>query len=174
METPGFYISLGCKRLSDLVQKEYGTTQETHGNRKAQDIKSLVLERLPLFLHEHNHTTTRVSLTWLNDKGNFVVRTFKRLTVTRNINFAGIKLSKSTETSAVVTQEGKGAIQLWLTDDMEVDMYDIATSFCHLFFDTYKVSDAWLFTTILSTDLHTLQKRGYNGDYKVSSFFSTY
>ena len=108
---------------------------------------------------------------WLNDEGNFIVRTFKGVTVTRSINFAGVKSSKSLKISAVVKREGKGAIQLWLADNAQVDMYDIATSFCRLLFDTHKANDALVFATILSTDLHTLQKRGYNGDYEFPSFF---
>lgn len=164
----GFYQSLGCKRLSELVREEYRTTQEIYAHKTAQEIRSLILERLPLFLHEHTHAATRVSFTWLNNERNFVVRTFGKVTVTRSLNFAGARSSKSIETSAIARREGKGAIQLWLAGNAQVDMYEVATSLCRLLFDTYKVNDALLFMTILSTDLRALRRRGYNGDYGIS------
>lgn len=171
VETTGFYRSLGCKRLSELVREEYRTTQEIYGHRTAQDIRSLILERLPLFLHEHTHATTRVSFTWLNNERNFTVRTFGKVTVTRSLNFAGARSSKSIEASAIARREGKGPIQLWLAGNAHVDMYEVATSLCRLLFDTYKVNDALLFMTILSTDLRALRRRGYNGNYGAPSHF---
>lgn len=173
VETTGFYRSVGCKRLSELVREEYRTTQEIYGHRTAQDIRSLILERLPLFLHEHTHATTRVSFTWLNNERNFIVKTFGKVTVTRSLNFAGARSSKSIETSAIARREGKGPIQLWLSGNAQVDMYEVATSLCRLLFDTYKVNDALLFMTILSTDLRALRRRGYNGNYDAPSHFWT-
>ena len=107
----------------------------------------------------------------MNDEKNFVVRTFGKVTVTRSINFDGAKSSLSIETSAVARREGRGAIQLWLAGNVQVDMYEVATSLCRLLFDAYKVDDALLFVTMLSTDLRTLQRRGYKGDYDVPSCF---
>ena len=170
-ESTGFYQYLGCKRLSELVREEYRTTQEIYGHKTAQEVRSLILERLPLFLHEHTHATTRVPFTWLNNERNFVVRTFGKVSVTRSLNFAGARSSKSIETSAIARREGKGAIQLWLAGNAQVDMYEVATSLCRLLFDTYRVNDALLFMTILSTDLRALRRRGYNGNYEVPSQF---
>lgn len=47
-------------------------------------------------------------------------------------------------------------------------MYEVATSLCRLLFNTYKVHDAFLFMTILSTDLHALRRRGFKGNYEAS------
>ena len=131
----------------------------------AHEVRSLILERLPLFLHEHTHAATRVPFSWLNNEKNFIVRTFGKVTVKRSLNFSGAKSSKSIETSAIARREGKGAIQLWLAGNAQVDMYEVATSLCRLLFDTYRVNDALLFMTILSTDLRALRRRGYNGDW---------
>ena len=105
----------------------------------------------------------RVSFPWLNNEGNFIVRTFRKVEVTRSINFAGVKLSKSIEASAISRQEGDSEIQLWLGCDVQVDMYEVATSLCNLLFKTHKTIDALFFMTILSMDLSALQRRGYNG-----------
>jgi hypothetical protein len=157
VETAGFYQSLGCKRLSELVREEYRTTQEIYGHKTAQDFPPLVLERLPLFLHEHTHAKTRDLFAWLSSGGNFVVRTFGKVTVTRSLDFAGTTLSKSIETSAIAKRGENGAIELWLASNEKVDPYEVATSLCRLLFDTYKVNDALLFMTILSTDLRALR-----------------
>ena len=101
---------------------------------------------------------------WLNNEKNFVVRAFGKVTVTRRLSFAGAKSTTSIETSAIAKREGKGAIQLWLSGNAQVDMYEVATSLCRLLFNTYKVNDALLFMTILSTDLPALRRRGYNGE----------
>ena len=55
--------------------------------------------------------------------------------------------------------------------DAQVDMYEVVTSLCRLLFHTYTVNDALLFTKMLSMDLRTLRRLGYNGDYKPLSFF---
>ena len=164
VETTGFYQSLGCKRLSELIREEYLTTQEIYGHRAAQDVRSLILERLPLFLHGHTHATIRVSFTWLNDERNFIVRTFDKVTVKRSLDFVGARSSKSIETSAIAKREGEGPIQLWLAGNAQVDMYEVATSLCRLLFDTYKANDALLFMTMLSMDFRALRRRGYNGN----------
>ena len=144
--------------------------EEIQGHKTAQEVRSLVLERLPLFLHEHTYVVPQVSMAWLNNERNFVVRTFRKVITTRSINFPGAMLSKSFLVSAVSRQKARGEIQLWLAWDMQVDMYEVATSLCRLLFETHKVIDALFFMTLLSMDRHALQRRGYNGDYQVSSF----
>ena len=169
LETIGFYQSLGCKRLGDIVQEEPHGTVPTVG-ATAKNVQNTIFERLPFFL-EHNHTATQAT-TWLRNDGNFIIRTFKKVTVTRSINFAGARASITVEASATAKREGEGAIELWLTDGPQVDMYEIATSLCRFLFNTRKVNHALLLMTILSSDLHTLRRRGYPGDYEVPSFLT--
>ena len=170
LEITAFYRSLGCKQLSDLIKEEYQTTQETYGNKATQGVRSLVLERLPLFLYKHATTTTRVSPSWLK-KGNFIVRTFEKIMVTKSIDFAGTKSSKSFGTSATIRREGGGPVQLWLSNNGQVDMHEVAVSLCHLLLQTHKVTDALLFEILLSKDLHALRNRGYPGNYKIILLF---
>ena len=106
----------------------------------------------------------QITLAWLNNERNFIVQTFRKVTVTRCIDFAGTKLSKSIETSAISKHGGEGEILLWLACDMEVDLYEVANSLCKLFFKSHKAIDALLFMTTLSMDLDALQRRGYNGN----------
>jgi len=134
----------------------------------AQEVQSLILQRLPLFLHEHTKPTTQVSDMWINEN-NFIVRMFGKVTVTRRLSFAGSQLSRSVEASAVARQGGRNVVELCLSCDIEVDMYEVATSLCRLLFDTYRVNDAFLLMAVLSTDLHVLQRRGFKGN--ITSLF---
>lgn len=164
-----FYTQLGSPRLSSLVKDKYKTGPEVRGSRKAHEIRTLILERLPLFLHEHTHSKTKVPFSWLNNEQNFVVRTFGKITVVKTLSFGSTSAVKSQDASAVATQEGRGPIQLWLAGNDVLDMYEVSTSMCRLLFDSPKASDALLFMTILSTDLRALKRRGYNGQFL--SFF---
>ena len=122
---PEFYAELGCRRLSVLVREQYHTSSEVTGSRKAAETRALILERLPLFLHEHTHTKTRVSYSWLNNDRNFVVKTFGKLTVTKTLQFDGKVASKSQDASAVARRIGNsGPIELWLAGNDQVDMYE--------------------------------------------------
>lgn len=119
-----FYVELGSRKLRSLVKETYKTGNEVKGLKKAEEIRSLILERLPLFLHEHTHTKTRVSLSWLSNGGNFVVRTFGKIITVKTLKFGQISSVKNQEASAVAMQDGRGPIQLWLSASDVPDMYE--------------------------------------------------
>lgn len=119
-----FYAQLGSRRLSSLIKEEYKTSVEVKDAKAASDIRQLILERLPLFLHEHTHAKTRVSYSWLISSGNFVVKAFGKLGVTKSLYFGSLKLEKTQEASAVAKRVAYGPIQLWLANNAQVDMYE--------------------------------------------------
>ena len=119
-----FYGELGSRRLSSLVKEEYETTAEIKDTRKAVEIRSRILERLPLFLHEHTHAPTRVPFSWLSTDRNFVVRVFGTLTVRKALTYGAIRLVERQDASAVALREGRGPIQLWLASNIAVDMFE--------------------------------------------------
>ncbi|GJE97590.1 hypothetical protein PsYK624_138110 [Phanerochaete sordida] len=159
-----FYQELGSRRLSSLIKDEYRQTTEIKNSKRGQDIRTLILERLPLFLHEHTHAQTRVPYSWLNQEKNFIVRTFGKLTVIKSLAYDQPRITKNQDASAIAFREGRGPIQLWLAGNDIVDMYEVSTSLCRLLFEHPRASDALLFMTILSTDLKALRRRGYNVD----------
>ncbi|EMD37151.1 hypothetical protein CERSUDRAFT_115067 [Gelatoporia subvermispora B] len=164
----GFYSQLGSKRLTSLIREEYRTgaeLRELRVLRKAQDIRSLILERLPLFLHEHTHTRTRIPFTWLNNDRNFVVKAFHKIVVIKTLLSADTRAVKNQDTTAATRRQGNsGPVELWLSGVDEIDMYEVATSMCRMLFEAPKINDSLLFMTILSTDLRALKRRGYNVD----------
>lgn len=117
-------MKLGSKPLSCLIREEYKTAAEIKGSRKAAEIRSLIVERLPLFLHEHTHGRRRESYGELSNEKDFTVRTFGKLTVVKSLQFGKIRLTKTQDSSAVAWREGRGPIELWLAGNDQVDLYE--------------------------------------------------
>jgi len=106
------------------VKEEYKTSSEVKDTNMAAEVRRLILERLPLFLHEHTHAATRVTYSWLNAGNNFVVKTFAKLTVTKTLNHGSVRLSRTQDASAAGKRIGYGAIQLWIAGTAQLDMYE--------------------------------------------------
>ena len=119
-----FYLDLGSRLLSTLVKQEHRTTSEISGSAKVAEIKSLILERLPLFLHEHTHAAPRVKYSWLHDERHFVVRMYGKLTVLKTLQFGNIHATQTQESSALARRVGSGPIELLLGYNSQVDMYE--------------------------------------------------
>jgi hypothetical protein len=118
------YLFLGSPRLSSLVKEDYRTTGEVSHSKIGTETRHLILERLPLFLHEHPQSRTKVSFNWLNEDKNFIVKVFGKLLVTKSLHHGDSRFSESNEASAVAKREGRGAIELWLAGNTQVDMYE--------------------------------------------------
>lgn len=118
------YIFLGCPRLSSLVREDYKTSGELPHSKIGPDTRHLILERLPLFLHELPQSRTKVAFNWLNEDKNFVVKVFGRLSITKSLHHGDIRHSESHEASAVAKREGRGPIELWLAGNTQVEMYE--------------------------------------------------
>lgn len=119
-----FYLDLGSRLLSSLVKQEHRTTSEISGSAKVAEIRSLILERLPLFLHEHTHAAPRVKYSWLHDERHFVVRMYGKLTVLKTLQFGNIHATQTQESSALARRVGSGPIELLLGYNSQVDMYE--------------------------------------------------
>lgn len=93
--------------------------------KKSLDTRELILERLPLFLHEHSHgEQTRVKFEWLNSQENFSVKTFGKLEVEKSLTHDELRLYKKQEASAVASKTRTGSLQLWLAGHSQIDMYE--------------------------------------------------
>lgn len=105
----------------------------------------------------------------------------RQLILTKILNFQGKRISKRLEASAATQREGRfSVLMLYLATTTQVDMYEyvvhdpgiwgsvnwrsrVANSLCRVLFKQPKVNDSLLFMTILSTDLRSLRRRGFNG-----------
>lgn len=73
MKDSQFYRLFGSIPISTLIEETISVSGE--GNVKtAAQIRQLVLERLPLFLHDRVGKPTAFKFAWFKTPGNFVVR----------------------------------------------------------------------------------------------------
>ncbi|KAF8581823.1 hypothetical protein K439DRAFT_1513339 [Ramaria rubella] len=158
------YSTLGSPQLSNLVREEYKPSVEIKGSMRASETRRLVLERLPLFLHERTHAKVAIPYSWLNKPENFLVTEVGKLTLTRTLQFGQIKMVKTQEASATAEQKEKGPVQLWIGGNSQVDLYEVSNSLCRVILKMHKPNESLLFMTILSTDLRALRRRGFNVD----------
>lgn len=124
----GFYAQLGSRRLSSLVKEEYRTRDEIRPSKVASDTRSLVLQRLPLFLHDHTHEGQRFTYQWLSKDDHFRVKAFNKVVVAKTLKFGTVFVSRTSEASAVAKQEGstylRGSVELWLSAHTQIDMFE--------------------------------------------------
>ena len=117
-------MDLGSRRLSSLVKEEYLVRTEISNSKRPTYIRSLILERLPIFLHEHNHTKMKVSLDWLQIESNFQVKVYGQIKVKKTLSYGKLHLERRQEAWAVAQQGPAQRIELMLADNAEVDFYE--------------------------------------------------
>lgn len=120
-----FYASLGTPRLSSLVEECCKTSKEIKDCSNAKEIRSIVLQRLPLFVHGRKHSWTFDISQWLSDENGFVVKTYKAMEVTKVLQCRP-PLSRLQNTSAVARRGNGRSIELVLarTKHSPTDMYE--------------------------------------------------
>lgn len=87
-------------------------------------MRALILERLPLFLHEHTHTQTQVSYKWLSDPSNFTVKSFGKISVSKRLDYDGKSVTKLQDASAISRRIRTGPIEIWLAGHSQIDMFE--------------------------------------------------
>ena len=104
--------------------EEYRTSRELPDSKIAAETRHLILGRLPLFLHKQYSSRTKLSPDWLNDKNNFVVKVFEKISVIKSLHHGDIHESTSYDTSVIAKQEGSLPIELLLAGNKELEMYE--------------------------------------------------
>ncbi|KZO98233.1 hypothetical protein CALVIDRAFT_535334 [Calocera viscosa TUFC12733] len=161
-----FYEQLGSQRLTRLVSESYKPQGLPEKSQFAAKTRDLILERLPLFLHEHLASESRLKLVikpnWLEDEGNFRVLSVRGLRLTRQLSWNNMRYDHTTEASAGGTRQGRtGPVTLWVSLSDSLDWFEVANVLCNILFEAHTVNDSLLLSTLLSTDLRALRRRGY-------------
>ena len=117
------YTILGSPNLSSLIREDYTTSRELPNSEVATEIRHLLLDRLPLFLHNQS-PRTKLSSDWLNNKNNVIVKAFEKISVTKSLYHGTIHESTTYDTSAIAKQDGSGPIELLLTGNKKPKMHE--------------------------------------------------
>lgn len=107
--------------MSSVVEVSYKTSAAVPNSKIAVETRNLILERLPLFLHEHTHSKTKFTLAWLTSPEHFVVQMFGKLSITKKLRF-GDAPTRSLDALAYAVYENN-RIVLFLAGNAQVDMY---------------------------------------------------
>ncbi|KAF8555454.1 hypothetical protein OG21DRAFT_1483894 [Imleria badia] len=162
-ELERFYVLLGCQYLSTAVSEQCNESREIHDTETCSKFRTLVLQRLPLFLHHYpsHQPGTLASRSFSRD--DIVVRLWERLSISKTFHLGNTTTTKEQDVWATAKFE-EARLQLWLSHSGKQDLYEIAICLCRVLFNAVKLSDALLLTTILSEDLDILRRRGYEVD----------
>jgi hypothetical protein len=118
------YSLLGSPKLSSLVREDHKMSRELPDSKIGADIRHLILDRLPLFLHNQSTSRTKISSDWMNNEKNFTVKVFEKISVIRTLDHGDIHESTSYDTSVISNRERSGPIELLLAENMQLKMHE--------------------------------------------------
>jgi hypothetical protein len=118
------YSLLGSPRLSSLVREDHRTSRELPDSKIGANIRHLILDRLPLFLHNQSPSRTKLTSDWMNNKENFIVKVFEKITVIKSLHHGDTHESSSYDTSVISKREGSGPIELLLAENMPLKVHE--------------------------------------------------
>jgi hypothetical protein len=118
------HLHLGSPNLSSLVREDYRTSHELPNSKIGAKIRHLILDRLPLFLHKQPPSRAKLASDWLNNKKNFIVKVFEKISVTKSLLHGDIHESTSYDTSVIAKREGSGPIELLLSGNKQLKIHE--------------------------------------------------
>lgn len=118
------YSLLGSPNLSSLIREDYRTTRELPNSEIGAEIRHLILDRLPIFLHKQTPSRARIEPGWLNNDKNLIVKVFEKVSVTKSLHHGDIHESTSYDTSVIAKREGSGPIELFVTGNRQLKMHE--------------------------------------------------
>ena len=118
------YRRLGSPNLSSLVAEDCRASRELTNSTIGAEIRHLIFDRLPLFLHKQSPSRIKLESDWLNNEKNFIVKVFEKISVTKSLHHGDICDSTSYDISARAGREGSGPIELLLAGNEPLRMHE--------------------------------------------------
>ncbi|GAA6015207.1 hypothetical protein JCM11491_000504 [Sporobolomyces phaffii] len=159
--------ALGSHRISVLVSEHYRTVGEPdHGAKRAADLRRTVAERTSLFLSERKQQYGKGEIArdpeWI--QSHLRVLEVRSIELVRTLKSTqGLKRHSSA--ASACAQLGKnGDVELYISQSLDIDYYEVALGICKICLNKLRPNDALLLLTILQTTLKNLSRRGFNVD----------
>ncbi|KAI9657004.1 MAG: hypothetical protein M1821_003170 [Bathelium mastoideum] len=152
-----FYASLGTPYIGSLIENYLRTGNRVSDQDPAVKLRSLVLERTRLLLHEQSSETILHNTKWLEK--NLLVEVVQSLSVERTLR--GYNLKVSMRKTAALEKDSRGWV-LHVTP--QYDLFDVSRELLSIIFKKPRQNDYMALEMILSTDLRKLKARGFNTD----------
>lgn len=152
-----FYIAFGAQNLSDLVQEDLRLGSLTDKQAEVVKIRTHILERTKLFLHEFRRDEIKHDSRWLEK--NLTVQIVSSIALRRSLR--GHTQTHTEKRSAACTHERHNGWTLFVTAG-NGDTYQLSQSICKLLLERPNQGAYLTFESVLSLNLIQLRSRGYN------------
>ncbi|CAO1625305.1 unnamed protein product [Parajaminaea phylloscopi] len=162
------YRSLGSPLLSTLVEERYEMAGSSMPDSpKAREVRSLVLERTPLFLFETRQSGSRADIKhdaeWLKAALEVTEIGGDGLRLSRVLRFQGEQVRDVQRASATAQKEGS-KVRLFVASNTRIDWFEVAAALNKFLLSRQRLQEVLLFMTLLSTSLRDLKRRGFHVD----------
>ncbi|KAG0648418.1 High temperature G [Hyphodiscus hymeniophilus] len=152
-----FYLALGASTLGSLVQDDVRLGNPSADQKAVVKLRSHILERAKLFLHECARENIKHDSRWLEK--NLSLQIVTSISLRRSLR--GHTESHTQKRSAAVTHERHSGSTLFITEGRQ-DTYQISLEICPMLLERPHQQSFLTFETFLNLNLYELRSRGYN------------
>ncbi|KAI3659144.1 hypothetical protein MP638_006834 [Amoeboaphelidium occidentale] len=161
-----FYSKLGSRNLSQFVSESFETRGQAEFTTQAKSLHELLKERAPLIISEYGSnrkiSKSRSSKLKKEELLNLSVRQVDSIEVTRTLDGKSVTETTTACLKSLVSKESDTSQCLLVTG--QFDFFDVAQIITKHYFEQSKLSDALLVSTLLSTSLENLKRKGFAVD----------
>jgi hypothetical protein len=154
-----FYLALGASTLASLVEEQLRLGNPDEKQATAVKIRSHILERSKLFLHQTERSTIKHDSRWLEK--NLSVQIVSSISLRRSLR--GQNLSHTEKRAAACTHERHKGWTLFVVPG-SIDAFQVSQAICKMLLERPTQQSYMSFETFLQLSLRDLQSRGYNVD----------
>ncbi|KAK2628711.1 hypothetical protein QTJ16_001814 [Diplocarpon rosae] len=152
-----FYVALGAQTLRSLIQEDLRLGELAPKQDSGTKLRSHVIERAKLFLHEATGERVKHDGRWLEK--NLSVQIVTSISLRRTLR--SHTLAHTEKISAAVEHDRKTGWTLFVTAG-SYDTYQISQALCKVLLDRPSQGASLTFEQFLNLSLYQLRARGYN------------
>jgi predicted transcriptional regulator len=148
------YEKLGCQRMSNCVRRRFKIGKQVYA-KSSEELQVAIRERMPLILYDTNHFQTKANIK-IREDIDIAVTAVEYIECDYYFN----NLSKTQGTTASLSNQN--SVILYVTP--EFDFFDVASNLTQLIYGVEKLNESLLISTLLSSSLESLKRKGYPVD----------
>ncbi|KAF2640509.1 hypothetical protein P280DRAFT_549373 [Massarina eburnea CBS 473.64] len=155
-----FYARFGVKKISEVVTSQKRIAEPMRDQTSAQQLRKDILERVRLFLHEHERDYSRKSIRhdakWV--ESNLIVQCVPDISIRFSLAQSSIALTNK-RTAVISKTSGMGTV-LYITP--KYDLYEVSSELIRQLVQRPKQNDTIALERILTESLRRLREKGIN------------
>jgi len=153
-----FYQALGSSTIASLVEEKVRLGSASDKQDSAVKLKSHILERSKLFLHDHAKDGVKHDARWLEK--NLTIQVVSSISLRRALR--GHTVSHTEKRAAHIDIERRGGCTLYVLVGKDVDSYQVSQCICKVLIERPNQQSFLTFESFLNLSLYQLRSRGYN------------